>query len=142
MLFFHLEQGIFQTRVEGHLGDSEFHGLPPLWTRNERVGNHHAVDFFVIRHHGHPFSLNAFSVRKAGNFCSIKGVDVGTVRKLLGHSSLLVTQRYIHADEQIMRTAVESLAKTGNLLHSCDTGSFKKSEGKIETPVTSFLSMN
>jgi len=51
--------------------------VSPLWTRNERVGNHHAVDFFVIRHHGHPFSLNAFSVRKAGNFCSINQIRLG-----------------------------------------------------------------
>ena len=69
-------------------------------------------------------------------------MDVGTVQKLLGHSTLLITQRYIHTDEQTMRMAVGSLVKTGNLLHSCDMESHEKSDAEIGKPVTSDLSVN
>jgi integrase len=70
------------------------------------------------------------------------GVDVGTVRKLLGHSTLLITQRYIHTDEQTMRQAVGSLVKTGNLLHICDKMSPEKTDVEKPRPVTSYFSVN
>jgi len=38
-----------------------------------------------------------------------KGVDVATVRDLLGHSSLRVTERYIHSAQEQKRKAVELL---------------------------------
>jgi len=47
------------------------------------------------------------------------GVDIGTIRKLLGHSRLLITQRYVHSDESMLRSAVGSLVKSENLLHPC-----------------------
>jgi len=70
------------------------------------------------------------------------GVDVGTLRKLLGHSSLLITQRYIHTDEQTMRMAVGSLVKTGNLLHICDKNFPEKPDTETTGPVTSAISVN
>ena len=35
-----------------------------------------------------------------------KGVDIETVRSLLGHSSLKMTQRYTHSNDQVKKTAV------------------------------------
>ncbi len=70
------------------------------------------------------------------------GVDIGTVRKLLGHSTLLVTQRYVHTDEESMRMAVGSLAKKDNLLHICDTESLGPLESKIEASVNESISVN
>ena len=56
------------------------------------------------------------------------GVDLITVRDLLGHFSVRVTQRYTHSSQEQKKVAVELLTqkslkkaeKQGNLLHSCD----------------------
>lgn len=40
-----------------------------------------------------------------------RGVDIETARDLLGHSSLLITQRYIHSNDDRKRLAVEILLK-------------------------------
>lgn len=58
-----------------------------------------------------------------------KGADIEIVRSLLGHSSIEMTQRYVHSADERRRFAVEKLAsdtppeaKTEeNLLHGCDT---------------------
>ena len=42
-----------------------------------------------------------------------KGVDIETVRDLLGHSSIIITQRYTHSNDERKKRAVESLRKTG-----------------------------
>jgi integrase len=39
------------------------------------------------------------------------GIDVETVRDLLGHHSILVTQRYVHSTDERKRKAVEILNK-------------------------------
>lgn len=69
-------------------------------------------------------------------------VDVGTVRKLLGHSTLLITQRYIHSDETTLRSAVGSLVRSAGLLHPCDMDGREKFGPEIQTPVTSPESVN
>lgn len=59
-----------------------------------------------------------------------KGVDIETVKSLLGHFSVVVTQRYIHSNEEAQKKAVELLApkpkgtaqKGEILLHRRDTG--------------------
>ncbi len=74
-----------------------------------------------------------------------KGADVETVRTLLGHRSILTTQRYTHTDEDRKRAAVELLnkrtekraIKKGNLLHICDTS---KEERIDKLPTISFSS--
>ena len=38
-----------------------------------------------------------------------KGIDIETVRDLLGHHSILITQRYIHSNDERKRAAVELL---------------------------------
>ncbi len=57
-----------------------------------------------------------------------KNADIEEVRSLLGHSSIAVTQRYVHATDDRRRTAVELLAKKApeepqngkKLLTDCD----------------------
>jgi site-specific recombinase XerD len=39
-----------------------------------------------------------------------KGVDIETVRDLLGHHSITVTQRYTHSSDDRKKTAVELLS--------------------------------
>jgi len=54
------------------------------------------------------------------NFASClieQGVDVEIVRSLLGHSSLLVTQRYVHARDERKRNAVENLIRQTHYRH-------------------------
>jgi integrase len=40
-----------------------------------------------------------------------KGVDIVTISRLLGHSSVLVTQRYLHPSDSLSDEAVEKLAE-------------------------------
>jgi hypothetical protein len=63
------------------------------------------------------------------------GVDLITVRDLLGHFSISMTQRYTHTNRNQKINAVELLKKnkeekegkkTGNLLHICDMGTKRK----------------
>ncbi len=57
-----------------------------------------------------------------------KGIDIVTIQRLYGHSSPLVTQRYLHPDDEISKEAVELLvdyltdcSKTNeNMLHIRD----------------------
>jgi site-specific recombinase XerD len=39
------------------------------------------------------------------------GVDIATVSKILGHSSIMMTMRYAHPGEKTMRAAAEKLGK-------------------------------
>ena len=39
------------------------------------------------------------------------GVDLATVSKILGHSSIMMTMRYAHPGEKTMKAAVEKLGK-------------------------------
>jgi len=43
-----------------------------------------------------------------------RGVDIVTISRLYGHSSVLVTQRYLHPKDELSRAAVELLADTSN----------------------------
>ena len=70
------------------------------------------------------------------------GVDIGTVRKLLGHSTLLITKRYVHSDESMLRSAVGSLVRSESLLHPCDMDLREKFGPENPTPVTSPESAN
>jgi len=56
-------------------------------------------------------SLNWHSLRHTfGTRLGQAGVDPATIKKLMGHASLLTTQRYLHSDEVQMREAIEKLA--------------------------------
>ncbi len=71
------------------------------------------------------------------------GVDIVTISKLYGHSSVLVTQRYLHPKDKLSREAVETLFKNPNeknkneekLLEICET---KKEERLKELAIHSF----
>ena len=79
-----------------------------------------------------------------------RGVDIETVRSLLGHASIAVTQRYVHSTDERRRTAVEKLAEKPhlvvqngeNLLHGCDTAGKSSLAGNQEKAVTFGLSVN
>jgi len=47
-----------------------------------------------------------------------RGVDIVTVKELLGHSSLTVTMRYAHTNFDSKRAAVEKLGSFGD--SSCE----------------------
>jgi integrase len=63
-----------------------------------------------------------------------RGVDIVRVKELLGHSSVKITERYTHSNQEERKKAVELLcekpAKAAknleNLLHNCDTEKDKK----------------
>jgi len=66
-----------------------------------------------------------------------RGCDIETLRTLLGHHSITVTERYIHTHEEQKRKAVELLStktplktekKRACLSHICHTDSEKASE--------------
>jgi len=72
-----------------------------------------------------------------------RGCDIETLRDLLGHHSITVTQRYIHTNLDRKREAVEFLAakkaeKAADLSHICHTGE----DEKVERVSTSLFSMN
>jgi len=69
------------------------------------------------------------------------GVDIITVKTLLGHSSVRTTERYLHTQGEQKKKAVETLLegkKSENLLHICDMeNSFRNRKG-----LKSMFSMN
>ena len=75
-----------------------------------------------------------------------RGVDLIRVKELLGHSSVKITERYTHSNQEGRKKAVELLCRESpnkpkileNLLHSCDTD-----EGaKKSVIVSSLFSVN
>jgi integrase len=79
----------------------------------------HGLRFHDLRH--------TFATRLVRN-----GVDIGAIQRLLGHSTLLVTQRYVHADEKTLRMAVGSLEKNADLLHICDMSGRERLSTQID----------
>jgi len=79
-----------------------------------------------------------------------RGVDIETLRSLLGHYSILITQRYTHSDDERKQKAVELLSKKpkekakngGNLLHIRYTEKEKSAEKSLKNSVTPFYSVN
>ncbi len=52
------------------------------------------------------------------------GVDLVTVSRILGHSSIQMTMRYCHPSTEIMRDAVEKLAKI-----------YEQTRQKVDSPI-------
>jgi excisionase family DNA binding protein len=75
-----------------------------------------------------------------------KGVDIVTISKLYGHSSVLVTQRYLHPRDMLSREAVELLAKgTAKPTESAEIlslGGHKKNQGFLARFPNRLFSMN
>ena len=72
------------------------------------------------------------------------GVDIETVRDLMGHHSISVTQRYLHTNEKRRRDAVESLSRKGEkgtfCYTDCYTGKKRKKEKGRKSPKCFILS--
>ena len=66
-----------------------------------------------------------------------KGCDIETVRELLGHSELSLTQRYVHAQDAQKRRAVELLIEPKS-----DNNVTRSQSVKWELPATSCFSVN
>ena len=73
-----------------------------------------------------------------------KGVGIETIRDLLGHSSVVLTQRYLHTNNQLRQQAVDLLGSEsgtfpsqngGNLLRPCDTAKKEPSNPLLEMPL-------
>ncbi|MDH4218569.1 MAG: tyrosine-type recombinase/integrase [Candidatus Aminicenantes bacterium] len=78
-----------------------------------------------------------------------KGVDIETVRSLLGHSSITITQRYVHSTDDRKKAAVDLLdgkpeknQKSGNLLHIRYTAEDQAEEKSTKKPVNPLFSWN
>lgn len=85
------------------------------WDSGRRVGDRALKRLLeevaaIAGHAGQP-NLKPHSFRHS-YACRLlrSGVDIETVRASLGHSSLLVTQSYLHTDSQQLRDAAERLA--------------------------------
>lgn len=91
-----------------------------------RRANIHGLRFHDLRH--------TFASRLVE-----KGVDIITVKELLGHSTVKITERYTHTQNEQKKKAVDSLERNqaesteyqSNLLHICDMGEGPK---KRKTP--------
>ncbi|MFC2156280.1 hypothetical protein ACFLT9_00450 [Acidobacteriota bacterium] len=78
------------------------------------------------------------------------GADIETVRSILGHSSLTITQRYVHSNDERKRKAVELLEqnqieipeKKANLLHPRYTDQKGAVEDSEKTATKCLFSMN
>ncbi len=75
-----------------------------------------------------------------------KGADIETVRSLLGHSSIAITQRYVHSTDERRRAAVDKLAaepqKGPSLLHGCDMAEKPEAPEPPAKTTTLCFSMN
>jgi len=68
-----------------------------------------------------------------------RGADIETVKELLGHHSVLVTQRYTHSNVEVKRSAVELLSEKEDdsgksdpvLLHAGDMSKKQQSENVV-----------
>jgi integrase len=68
------------------------------------------------------------------------GVDIITVKELLGHSTVKITERYTHPNQKLKEKAVELLAKrpekSDDLAHICHTERKKKSEKHVTDSIS------
>ena len=79
-----------------------------------------------------------------------QGADIETVRSLLGHSSIAVTQRYVHSTDERRRKALEKLAQGAaaepqngaDLLHGCDTAAKSGAAETRQKSATQGFSVN
>jgi len=78
-----------------------------------------------------------------------KGTDIETVRSLLGHSSITITQRYVHTTENRKKAAVDLLngkpeedQKSSNLLHMRYTAENREKQNSTKKPVNPLFSWN
>jgi hypothetical protein len=79
-----------------------------------------------------------------------RGADIGTVRELAGHSSITMTQRYVHSNHEAKKKAVDLLGTKSNengkkeedLLHICDTEGKEQKKDSFQIPSNHLFSVN
>ena len=97
-----------------HLLDGEPYTRRVIEHRLERVGKHIGI-------HAYPHLLrHTFGTTLAGN-----GVDLDTIRRLMGHADIHMTMRYLHAAPDRLKGAVETLPFGGVTAQNLD---IRKSE--------------
>jgi len=67
-----------------------------------------------------------------------RGVDLITIKELLGHSSVTITERYTHSFKEQKRNAVDALAEKDaeileSLLNICDTDRCEKKKKDLRS---------
>ncbi len=88
------------------------------------AGAHHVREAFrtVVRRAGMP-PANAHRLRHSFATLALEaGATLEEVRRLLGHSSIVQTSRYLHSTEASARTAIERLAARHASAGDCDRG--------------------
>ncbi|MEM4620066.1 MAG: site-specific integrase [Desulfurococcaceae archaeon] len=84
--------------VFGKNGKPVFEVHPQLRRASKRAKLEKLVSPYMLRHTFAVMSLRA-------------GVDIFSLKELMGHSSLTTTERYLHTDPEHIRVSVERLAK-------------------------------
>jgi integrase len=110
-------------KLEAERGDNQqvfpFKNIQTAWGNARRRAGLEDLTFHDLR-------------RTFGTRLLEAGVDIVTISMLYGHSSVLVTQRYLHPKDTLSKEAVESLVKKPDngkgLLHICDMGKQEKPE--------------
>jgi len=70
----------------------------------------------VCKNQGFDFRLYDFR-HTYGSWMAMAGVDLMTLRELMGHSSITITQRYCHPTPEHKRAAVAKLAEYNQSSH-------------------------
>lgn len=79
-----------------------------------------------------------------------RGADIGTVRELAGHSSITMTQRYVHSNLEAKKKAVDLLGTKSNengkkeedSLRICDTEVKEQKKDSFQIPSNHLFSVN
>ena len=90
-----------------------FHAEIPLLTRASARAGIRKCRFHDLRH---TFATNLV----------LAGVDLVTVKELMGHADIAMTMRYAHPTPESKRKAVELLAKADEVAHVVADGGFSE----------------
>ena len=115
-----------RTRKKGHVLEGEGQPLTPRWVQKQHDALRNILklsDGFVPHSLRHTF----------GTRLGLAGADAFTIMRLMGHSSIVVSQRYVHPTPDALERAIASMAGMW--------GSEKMSPPK-STPVFSESPMN
>ncbi|MEM2045864.1 MAG: site-specific integrase [Candidatus Bathyarchaeia archaeon] len=82
--------------VFGKNGRPVYEISPQLRRASKRAGLEKKVSPYMLRH---TFAVNALRA----------GIDIYSLKELMGHSSITTTERYLHADPNHLKTSIEKL---------------------------------